>query len=133
MVYVLSLVLYFFSIELIIVAFFFFFFKQKTAYEMLRSLVGSEMCIRDRCIKGILLFSSLVLIGAGWSIVKSSINNQEATLLKLLIPAQILLNICQIVLDETSKGNRSWGIAQDVLLFLDMVCCLAVLLPSSPP
>ena len=29
---------------------FFFFFKQKTAYEMLRSLVGSEMCIRDRCI-----------------------------------------------------------------------------------
>eukprot|EP00658_Telonema_sp_P-2_P041721 TRINITY_DN2986_c0_g1_i16.p1 TRINITY_DN2986_c0_g1~~TRINITY_DN2986_c0_g1_i16.p1 ORF type:complete len:107 (+),score=11.35 TRINITY_DN2986_c0_g1_i16:42-362(+) len=29
---------------------FFFFFKQKTAYEMLRSLVGSEMCIRDRSI-----------------------------------------------------------------------------------
>src|SRR5678815_1050474 len=29
---------------------FFFFFKQKTAYEMLRSLVGSEMCIRDRCV-----------------------------------------------------------------------------------
>ena len=27
---------------------FFFFFKQKTAYEWLRSLVGSEMCIRDR-------------------------------------------------------------------------------------
>eukprot|EP00658_Telonema_sp_P-2_P072536 TRINITY_DN61667_c0_g1_i1.p1 TRINITY_DN61667_c0_g1~~TRINITY_DN61667_c0_g1_i1.p1 ORF type:complete len:158 (+),score=32.98 TRINITY_DN61667_c0_g1_i1:92-565(+) len=26
----------------------FLFFKQKTAYEMLRSLVGSEMCIRDR-------------------------------------------------------------------------------------
>eukprot|EP00658_Telonema_sp_P-2_P078689 TRINITY_DN7431_c0_g1_i2.p1 TRINITY_DN7431_c0_g1~~TRINITY_DN7431_c0_g1_i2.p1 ORF type:complete len:104 (-),score=54.07 TRINITY_DN7431_c0_g1_i2:173-484(-) len=32
---------------------FFFFFKQKTAYEMLRSLVGSEMCIRDRWIGGI--------------------------------------------------------------------------------
>eukprot|EP00658_Telonema_sp_P-2_P053612 TRINITY_DN42199_c0_g1_i1.p1 TRINITY_DN42199_c0_g1~~TRINITY_DN42199_c0_g1_i1.p1 ORF type:complete len:118 (+),score=10.73 TRINITY_DN42199_c0_g1_i1:68-421(+) len=28
--------------------YFCFFFKQKTAYEMLRSLVGSEMCIRDR-------------------------------------------------------------------------------------
>eukprot|EP00831_Metopus_contortus_P076502 TRINITY_DN70661_c0_g1_i1.p4 TRINITY_DN70661_c0_g1~~TRINITY_DN70661_c0_g1_i1.p4 ORF type:complete len:140 (-),score=28.25 TRINITY_DN70661_c0_g1_i1:39-458(-) len=26
----------------------FFFFKQKTAYEMQRGLVGSEMCIRDR-------------------------------------------------------------------------------------
>ena len=31
-----------------IVDFVVFFFKQKTAYEMLRSLVGSEMCIRDR-------------------------------------------------------------------------------------
>ena len=30
-----------------LVVVFFFFFKQKTAYEMLRSLVGSEMCIRD--------------------------------------------------------------------------------------
>ena len=29
-----------------------FFFKQKTAYEMLRSLVGSEMCIRDRLVGG---------------------------------------------------------------------------------
>ena len=29
-------------------AYYIFFFKQKTAYEMLRSLVGSEMCIRDR-------------------------------------------------------------------------------------
>eukprot|EP00831_Metopus_contortus_P081455 TRINITY_DN8569_c0_g1_i2.p1 TRINITY_DN8569_c0_g1~~TRINITY_DN8569_c0_g1_i2.p1 ORF type:complete len:322 (-),score=64.28 TRINITY_DN8569_c0_g1_i2:12-977(-) len=32
----------------VILTFFFFFFKQKTAYEMQRGLVGSEMCIRDR-------------------------------------------------------------------------------------
>eukprot|EP00831_Metopus_contortus_P078970 TRINITY_DN7759_c0_g1_i1.p3 TRINITY_DN7759_c0_g1~~TRINITY_DN7759_c0_g1_i1.p3 ORF type:complete len:116 (+),score=29.24 TRINITY_DN7759_c0_g1_i1:101-448(+) len=32
---------------LFICIFFFFFFKQKTAYEMQRGLVGSEMCIRD--------------------------------------------------------------------------------------
>eukprot|EP00658_Telonema_sp_P-2_P070142 TRINITY_DN59745_c0_g1_i2.p1 TRINITY_DN59745_c0_g1~~TRINITY_DN59745_c0_g1_i2.p1 ORF type:complete len:362 (+),score=104.06 TRINITY_DN59745_c0_g1_i2:25-1110(+) len=32
----------------VFIYYFFFFFKQKTAYEMLRSLVGSEMCIRDR-------------------------------------------------------------------------------------
>src|SRR5660398_10651 len=31
----------------IICFFFFFFFKQKTAYEIRLSLVGSEMCIRD--------------------------------------------------------------------------------------
>ena len=28
----------------------FFFFKQKTAYEIASCLVGSEMCIRDRCL-----------------------------------------------------------------------------------
>ena len=32
----------------LLILYVFFFFKQKTAYEMLRSLVGSEMCIRDR-------------------------------------------------------------------------------------
>ena len=34
-------------IMLLLLRFLRFFFKQKTAYEMLRSLVGSEMCIRD--------------------------------------------------------------------------------------
>ena len=28
------------------------FFKQKTAYEIMPSLVGSEMCIRDRSLPG---------------------------------------------------------------------------------
>src|SRR5450756_2957551 len=32
----------------VICVLFFFFFKQKTAYEIMPSLVGSEMCIRDR-------------------------------------------------------------------------------------
>ena len=31
-----------------IILYLFFFFKQKTAYEIMPSLVGSEMCIRDR-------------------------------------------------------------------------------------
>eukprot|EP00825_Cyclidium_porcatum_P050534 TRINITY_DN9044_c0_g1_i1.p1 TRINITY_DN9044_c0_g1~~TRINITY_DN9044_c0_g1_i1.p1 ORF type:complete len:213 (+),score=40.87 TRINITY_DN9044_c0_g1_i1:1-639(+) len=36
-------------VYVIFVVWFFFFFKQKTAYEIMPSLVGSEMCIRDRC------------------------------------------------------------------------------------
>eukprot|EP00831_Metopus_contortus_P031541 TRINITY_DN25706_c0_g1_i4.p1 TRINITY_DN25706_c0_g1~~TRINITY_DN25706_c0_g1_i4.p1 ORF type:complete len:245 (+),score=51.10 TRINITY_DN25706_c0_g1_i4:48-737(+) len=35
-------------VNMVKLMFFFFFFKQKTAYEMQRGLVGSEMCIRDR-------------------------------------------------------------------------------------
>ena len=33
---------------LMVDTYFQFFFKQKTAYEIMPSLVGSEMCIRDR-------------------------------------------------------------------------------------
>ena len=43
------LVKFSFSDALDIIVWFFFFFKQKTAYEIMPSLVGSEMCIRDRC------------------------------------------------------------------------------------
>ena len=39
-----------------------FFFKQKTAYEMLRSLVGSEMCIRDRIIAEALHYDKVATI-----------------------------------------------------------------------
>eukprot|EP00831_Metopus_contortus_P027560 TRINITY_DN2313_c0_g1_i3.p1 TRINITY_DN2313_c0_g1~~TRINITY_DN2313_c0_g1_i3.p1 ORF type:complete len:140 (+),score=19.70 TRINITY_DN2313_c0_g1_i3:37-420(+) len=38
----------------------FFFFKQKTAYEMQRGLVGSEMCIRDRAYIMVALYSGLL-------------------------------------------------------------------------
>ena len=37
---------------------FLFFFKQKTAYEIMPSLVGSEMCIRDRSTSVFIIFLS---------------------------------------------------------------------------
>eukprot|EP00831_Metopus_contortus_P030404 TRINITY_DN24920_c0_g1_i7.p1 TRINITY_DN24920_c0_g1~~TRINITY_DN24920_c0_g1_i7.p1 ORF type:complete len:162 (+),score=22.24 TRINITY_DN24920_c0_g1_i7:91-576(+) len=42
--------------------FFFFFFKQKTAYEMQRGLVGSEMCIRDRSLLAGIILSILLIL-----------------------------------------------------------------------
>ena len=41
-----------------------FFFKQDTAYEMLRGLVGSEMCIRDRDRQGKIRLSRKEALGA---------------------------------------------------------------------
>src|SRR5665254_17820 len=38
------------------------FFKQKTAYEMLRSLVGSEMCIRDSSMAAFILVTFAIFI-----------------------------------------------------------------------
>eukprot|EP00825_Cyclidium_porcatum_P036287 TRINITY_DN38217_c0_g1_i1.p3 TRINITY_DN38217_c0_g1~~TRINITY_DN38217_c0_g1_i1.p3 ORF type:complete len:108 (-),score=20.34 TRINITY_DN38217_c0_g1_i1:129-452(-) len=39
-----------------------FFFKQKTAYEIMPSLVGSEMCIRDRSIDPLLVKSKVKVL-----------------------------------------------------------------------
>ncbi len=52
-----------------------FFVKQKTEYEMLRSLVGSEMCIRDSTrLPGYLAAAGMgmqMLVLQGWSTVLS--------------------------------------------------------------
>eukprot|EP00658_Telonema_sp_P-2_P051042 TRINITY_DN39054_c0_g1_i1.p1 TRINITY_DN39054_c0_g1~~TRINITY_DN39054_c0_g1_i1.p1 ORF type:complete len:185 (-),score=56.90 TRINITY_DN39054_c0_g1_i1:298-852(-) len=52
--------------------FIFFFFKQKTAYEMLRSLVGSEMCIRDSSSTGLIEDSYVSLVEAVGTSVQQS-------------------------------------------------------------
>ena len=43
---------------------FVFFFKQKTAYEIRLSLVGSEMCIRDRGLKPEYVAEHIVFLGS---------------------------------------------------------------------
>src|SRR5665648_1142235 len=74
---------------------FFFFFKQKTAYEIMPSLVGSEMCIRDRlwhtdCLFFKLeinhestkkfVFSTISFIEGGWKPVYVLFRRKEETL-----------------------------------------------------
>eukprot|EP00831_Metopus_contortus_P018855 TRINITY_DN18075_c0_g1_i2.p2 TRINITY_DN18075_c0_g1~~TRINITY_DN18075_c0_g1_i2.p2 ORF type:complete len:118 (+),score=34.26 TRINITY_DN18075_c0_g1_i2:40-393(+) len=55
---------------------FFFFFKQKTAYEMQRGLVGSEMCIRDS-VCGLAAFKPPALVldisGAAFIVILCSV------------------------------------------------------------
>ena len=56
-----------------------FFFKQKTAYEMLRSLVGSEMCIRDRLVN--VVIAGVILAGTGLPLSGlANLNFETATL-----------------------------------------------------
>src|SRR5450756_2341458 len=45
---------------------FFFFFKQKTAYDIMPSLVGSEMCIRDRLTLSVLIYIIEFKNWRGW-------------------------------------------------------------------
>ncbi len=57
----------------------FFFFKQKTAYEFRLSLVGSEMCIRDRTTR---VSSCSMMAGSGvGGVFTSSYLSEDADML----------------------------------------------------
>src|SRR5665809_127480 len=57
--------------------FFFFFFKQKTAYEIRLSLVGSEMCIRDRPPDAVMAHRAAVRNPAHTLVIASTIAGRE--------------------------------------------------------
>ena len=79
--------------------------------------------------KGMMLFAVLVLLGSGWSILKAYLSEQDKKLLMVVVPAQVLINICIAVIEESNEGMKNWGSWVDLLRILDVLCCCCVLLP----
>ncbi|XP_021775035.1 protein GPR107-like [Chenopodium quinoa] len=80
-------------------------------------------------LKGITLFTLIVLIGTGWSFLKPFLQDKEKKVLMIVIPLQVVANVAQVVIDETGPyGGESYAWMQ-VFLFVDIVCCCAVLFP----
>ena len=65
----------------------FFFFKQKTAYEMLRSLVGSEMCIETGSLAMNGVRSVLSAIMAIWALCSCPYKRAHSVCRMTLLPA----------------------------------------------
>lgn len=80
-------------------------------------------------IKGIVLFSVILLLGTGWSLLKPFLSDRDRKILLLILPLQIFLNIALAIIEESSEGSPSWIWWRDTLRVLDVVCCCAVLLP----
>ncbi|XP_009624831.1 protein CANDIDATE G-PROTEIN COUPLED RECEPTOR 7-like [Nicotiana tomentosiformis] len=80
-------------------------------------------------LKGITLFTLIVLIGTGWSFLKPYLQDKEKKVLMIVIPLQVVANLAQVVIDETgpfSENSYTW---KQVFLLVDIVCCCAVLFP----
>ncbi|XP_009773796.1 protein CANDIDATE G-PROTEIN COUPLED RECEPTOR 7 [Nicotiana tabacum] len=80
-------------------------------------------------LKGITLFTLIVLIGTGWSFLKPYLQDKEKNVLMIVIPLQVVANLAQVVIDETgpfSENSYTW---KQVFLLVDIVCCCAVLFP----
>lgn len=80
-------------------------------------------------LKGISLFTLLVLIGTGWSVLKPFLQDKEKKVLMIVIPLQVVANIAQVVIDETGPYGKDWATWKQVFLLVDVVCCCAVLFP----
>lgn len=80
-------------------------------------------------LKGLLLFSVVLLIGTGWSLLKPHLSPRDKSVLSLVLVLQVLSNIAQIFEAETAVGTRAWVNWRDLLILTDIACCAAVLLP----
>ncbi|KAG2680669.1 hypothetical protein I3760_11G108900 [Carya illinoinensis] len=80
-------------------------------------------------LKGITLFTLIVLIGTGWSFLKPYLQDKEKKVLMIVIPLQVVANIAQVAIDENGPFAQDWVTWKQVFLLVDVVCCCAVLFP----
>lgn len=80
-------------------------------------------------LKGLLLFTVILLIGTGWSLVKPYLNDREKKIVLVVLILQVLDNIALIVLEEMAPGSQEWYTWRDVLHLVDIICCCAILFP----
>ncbi|KAL1146177.1 hypothetical protein V6Z11_A11G354100 [Gossypium hirsutum] len=81
--------------------------------------------------KGIMLFTVIILIGTGWSILKPYLQEREKQVLKVVIPLQVLENIVYVIINETGPATRDWLTWNQLFLLIDIACCCVVLKEAS--
>ena len=79
--------------------------------------------------KGVMLFTVILLIGSGWSLMKSYLYDREKKIILIVLSLQVLDNIAMVVLEETAQGSQGWLTWRDFLHLIDIVCCCAILFP----
>lgn len=80
-------------------------------------------------IKGVLLFTVIVLVGTGWSFLKPFLQDREKKVLMLVIPLQVVTNVASIVIGETGPFIQDWVFWTQVFLLVDVLCCCMILFP----
>ena len=81
-------------------------------------------------LRGIMLFTIIMLIGTGWSFVRPYLNERDKKLVAFVLPLQILIHCVIFYIEGSSEGDAGYATMRNVLLFLDIVCCLVVVLPT---
>jgi hypothetical protein len=80
-------------------------------------------------LKGIMMFTVILLIGSGYSLMKNYLSGHEKKVIYVVLILQVIDNIAMIILEETAPGSQFWLTWRDILHLVDVLCCLAILLP----
>jgi hypothetical protein len=80
-------------------------------------------------LKGVMLFTVIMLIGSGWSLMKPFLNDKEKRIIFIVLSLQVLDNVAMVVLEESAPGSQIWLTWRDVLHLVDIICCCAILFP----
>eukprot|EP00249_Psilotum_nudum_P012000 c23519_g1_i2 orf=331-1659(+) len=80
-------------------------------------------------LRGVMLFTVIILIGTGWSFLKPYLQGREKRVLMIVIPLQVLENVATVVIGETGPFWKNWLTWSQLLLVVDVICCCAILFP----
>ncbi|XP_041987347.1 protein GPR107 [Aricia agestis] len=80
-------------------------------------------------LKGAVLFVTIVLVGTGWNFIKHILADRDKKIFMIVIPLQVVANVAEIIIAESEEGaveHNAWRI---LFIFVDMVCCGAIMFP----
>eukprot|EP00579_Thalassiosira_antarctica_P032705 CAMPEP_0202002230 /NCGR_PEP_ID=MMETSP0905-20130828/8118_1 /ASSEMBLY_ACC=CAM_ASM_000554 /TAXON_ID=420261 /ORGANISM="Thalassiosira antarctica, Strain CCMP982" /LENGTH=552 /DNA_ID=CAMNT_0048559073 /DNA_START=67 /DNA_END=1721 /DNA_ORIENTATION=+ len=80
-------------------------------------------------VKGIFMFTVILLIGSGWSLVKPVLGDREKKIIWLVLVLQVIDNIAVAVLSQETEGEKLYEDWSALLHLVDILCCCAVLVP----
>ncbi|WJX09259.1 Protein CANDIDATE G-PROTEIN COUPLED REPTOR 7 [Trifolium repens] len=75
----------------------------------------------------VMLFAVIILIGVGWCLLKPFLQDREKEVLVIVISLQVLANLTSAVICETDLFIKDWVTWNQVFLFVDIICCCAVI------
>ncbi len=80
-------------------------------------------------LKGVFLFIVILLIGTGYSLIKNYLTEQDKRVILVVLVLQVINNVAMVVLEETAPGSVGYLTWRDILHVVDILGCLAILLP----
>jgi len=80
-------------------------------------------------LKGMFLFTVILLIGSGWSFVKPFLNDREKKVIYVVLVLQVIDNVAVAVLTHGTEGEQLYDDWSAILHLVDILCCCAVLVP----